>query len=252
MTNQEALFEYTLRLADNALVLGHRLSEWCGHGPILEQDMAITNIALDFVGQARSLYQYAAKVENKAHTEDDLAYLREVYEYKNLLMLEQPNGDFGKTIVRQFLHDVYNFYFYQSLVESSDEQLSAIAEKSMKEITYHLRFSSEWMLRLGDGTELSHQKMQDAVDSLWDYTGEFFEMDQVDELMIANGIGVDLNIVKKQWETKVAAVLSEATLVQPETKWTQSGGKKGRHSEHLGYLLTELQYLQRVHPGAEW
>lgn len=253
MTNQEALFEYTLRLADNALILGHRLSEWCGHGPILEQDMAVTNIALDFVGQSRSLYQYAAKVEGQGRTEDDLAYLREVYEYKNLLMLEQPNGDFAHTIVRQFLHDAYNFYFYQALVESKDEQLSAIAAKSLKEITYHLRFSSEWTLRLGDGTELSHQKMQTALEAIWNFTGEFFIMDKVDEAMIAAGIGVDLLSVKKLWEAKVADVLSEATLVQPESKeWKRRGGKQGVHSEQLGYLLAELQYLQRVHPGAEW
>ncbi|MFT4663222.1 MAG: ring-1,2-phenylacetyl-CoA epoxidase subunit PaaC [Polaribacter sp.] len=253
MTNQEALFEYTLRLADNALILGHRLSEWCGHGPILEQDMAITNIALDFVGQSRSLYQYAAKIEDQGRTEDDLAYLREVYEYKNLLILEEPNGGFGNTIVRQFLHDVYNFYFYQTLADSKDEQLAAVAVKSLKEITYHLRFSSEWMLRLGDGTELSHQKMQTALDNLWDFAGEFFIMDKVDETMIAAGVGVDLNVVKALWEAKVAAVLSEATLVQPESKaWTRRGGKQGVHSEQMGYLLAELQYLQRVHPGAEW
>jgi ring-1,2-phenylacetyl-CoA epoxidase subunit PaaC len=253
MTNQEALFEYTLRLADNALILGHRLSEWCGHGPILEQDMALTNMALDFVGQARSLYQYAAQLENKGHTEDDLAYLREIYDYKNLLLLEQPNGDFGQTIARQFLHDAYNFYFYQALVNSKDEQLSAIAQKSLKEITYHLRFSSEWMLRLGDGTELSHQKMQAALTLLWPYTAEFFVADKIDNKLLADGIGVDLLLVKKQWDQKVAAVLSEATLELPETKaWSRPGGKQGVHTEHLGHLLAELQYLQRMHPGAAW
>jgi len=168
-------------------------------------------------------------------------------------MLEQSNGDFAKTIVRQFLHDAYNFYFYQALTESKDEQLSAIAMKSLKEITYHLRFSSEWTLRLGDGTELSRQKMQTALDGIWNFTGEFFIMDKVDEAMIAAGIGVDLLSVKKLWEAKVAAVLSEATLVQPGSKpWTRRGGKQGVHSEQLGYLLAELQYLQRVHPGAEW
>ncbi len=252
MTNQEGLFEYTLHLADNALVLGHRISEWCGHGPILEQDMALTNIALDLVGESRSLYQYATQIENKGHTEDDLAYLREIYDYKNFLLLEQPNGDFAKTIARQFLYDVHNYYFYQELSDSKDEQLAAIAAKSLKEITYHLRYSSEWVLRLGDGTEESHQKIQQAVDELWVFTGELHEADDIDDQMLAAGVGVDLRLVKEKWESKVGEILKEATLKRPEDAWMHKGGKQGRHTEYLGHLLSELQYLQRMHPGAKW
>jgi ring-1,2-phenylacetyl-CoA epoxidase subunit PaaC len=253
MNQQQAHFEYVLRLGDNALILGHRLSEWCGHGPILEQDIAITNIALDQVGQARSLLQHAAELEGKGKNEDQLAYLREVGEYKNLLLLEQPNTDFAYTIVRQFLFDAFNYYLYEALTQSTDDQLRAIAEKSLKEITYHLRYSSEWMIRLGDGTQTSHEKMQNALDDLWIYTGELFEVTEVDDMMALLGIGADLRQIQQQWNKKVAAILQEATLQQPDSKWMQSGGKTGAmHTEHLGYILAELQYIQRAYPNMEW
>ncbi len=246
------LLNYTLQIADNALILGHRLSEWCGHGPVLEQDIALTNIALDLIGQARSLYQYTAQIEGNGKTEDDFAYLRIGTQYKNLLLVEQPNGHFGTTIVRQFLFDAYHFAFYQELLKSKDKTLAAIAEKSLKEVTYHLRFSSEWMIRLGDGTEESHLKMQTSLDDLWVYTGALFEESEVDTEALNTGFGVDLSIVKNYWDQKVTEILNLATLKRPTSTWTQRGGKQGRHSEHLGYILAEMQYLQRTYPGQAW
>lgn len=246
------LKKYVLRQADNTLILGQRLSEWCGHGPILEQDIAITNFALDLIGQARSLYQYAANLGDKEETEDDLAYLRDAWDFYNLLLVEVPNGHFGKTIVRQFFFDVFNFYFYKELLNSSDKQLAAIAEKSLKEVTYHMRYSSEWMIRLGDGTQESHQKMQTAVDELWPYTGELCTPDEIDHEMKEKGIGVDLEKIKPLWQAKVEEILAMATLTKPESTWMQKGGKQGKHTEHLGYILAEMQHLQRTYPGAEW
>ena len=252
MTDSSALYQYVLRMADNALIIGQRLSEWCGHGPILEQDMAMTNIALDFVGQARSLFQYAAELEGSGKTEDDLAFLRDVWDFKNFLLLEQPNGDFAHTICRQFLFDAYNYYFHLELKNSTDQQLAAIAEKSLKEVTYHLRWSSEWMIRLGDGTDLSHGKIQKALDHLWMYTGEMTTADELDQTLADQGIGVDLNKIKPLWNEKVNAILKEATLTRPEDAWMQSGGKQGKHSEQLGFILAEMQYLQRAYPGQQW
>lgn len=248
----QTLFNYTLQIADNSLILGHRISEWCGHGPILEQDIALTNIALDLIGQARSLYQYAAEVEGKGRTEDDLAYLRIGTQFKNVLLVEQANGHFGTTIVRQFLFDAYHFAFYQALLQSQDTNLTAIAEKSLKEVTYHLRFSSEWMIRLGDGTEESHNKVQEALDDLWVYTGELFMPSETDTKALKIGIGVELSNIKAFWEEKVEEILSIATLQKPTEGWMQKGGKQGRHSEQLGYILAEMQYLQRTYPGQEW
>ena len=244
--------KYILRIADTSLILGHRLSEWCGHGPILEQDMALTNIALDLVGQARSLYQYAAKVEGKGKTEDDLAYLRSEMEYLNPLIAELPNGNFADTIARQFFCDVYNYAFYSELKNSKDETLAAIAEKSLKEVRYHQRYSSEWIFRLGDGTEESHAKMQTAINNIWMYTGELTTMDELDSVMFNEGIGVDLEVIKPIWQEKVKSVLAEATLIMPEVTWAQSGGKEGKHTEHLGFILAQMQHLQRMHPGAIW
>ncbi len=249
MTNHQS---YILQLADSALIMGYRLSEWCGHGPILEQDMAMTNIALDLVGQARSLYQYAAEVEGKGRTEDDLAYLRDEMEYFNPLITEIPNGNFADTIARQFFFDVYNHAYYTELKNSKDETLAAIAEKSLKEVRYHLRYSSEWMLRLGDGTEESHKKLQTAVDNIWMYTGELTTMTERENSMLAEEIGVDLSVIKPIWMEKIKSVLAEATLKLPEKTWMQSGGKEGRHTEHLGYILAQMQYLPRTHPGATW
>ncbi len=252
VTTNEALFEYLLRMADNALILGQRLSEWCGHGPVLEQDMAMTNIALDQIGQARSLLQLAGEVEGKGRSEDDLAFLRDTRAFRNVLLVEQPNGDFAFTVVRQFFFDVFNYYFYQELRKSKEERLAAIADKSIKEITYHLRWSSEWMIRLGDGTELSNQKMQTALDELWMYSGEFLVADAIDQQMQEEGIGSDLKVVAEQWNAKVDEILERAMLRKPEDSWMQSGGKAGRHSEHLGFLLAEMQHLQRAYPGQKW
>ena len=246
------LLNYTLRQADSTLILGQRLAEWCGHGPVLEQDIALTNISLDLIGQARSLYQYAAELEGKGRSEDDLAFHRDVREFYNLLLVELPKGNFGDTIARQFFFDAFNYFFYQEFQQSKDERLSAIAEKSIKEVSYHLRFSSEWMIRLGDGTDVSHVKMQQAVDDVWMYTGEMFVADELDREMLTAGIGVDLEKIRPQWEARVASILDQATLQQPADSWMQSGGKQGIHTEHLGFILAEMQHLQRAHPGAEW
>ena len=243
---------YILRMADNALIMGQRLGEWCGHGPILEQDIALTNFSLDYIGQARNLYSYAAELEGKGKSEDDLAFLRDEESFYNTLLVEQPNGNWGQTIVRQFLFDAFNYYFHLELCKSSDEQLAAIAAKSIKEISYHLRFSSEWVIRLGDGTELSHQKMQTALDSLWMYSGELLEADDIDKEMANKGIAPNLEVIRPLYEQKIKEIFKLATLSIPENAWMQSGGKQGRHTEHLGHLLSEMQYLQRSYPGLEW
>lgn len=252
------LINYTLHLADNALIAGHRCSEWCGHGPVLEQDIAISNIALDFIGQARNLYQHAAALINEKDTaagatEDSLAYLREEHEFKNVLITEVPNGDWAQTILRQFFFSAYQFYFYLELKKSNDQQLAAIAEKSLKEVTYHLRWSSEWVIRLGDGTEESKRRMEKAIEALWMFTGEMLVMSDYETEVVKPGVGVDLTAIKPLWEKKVQDIFDEANLTVPQTKtWHQSGGKEGIHTEHLGYILAEMQYLQRVHPGATW
>jgi ring-1,2-phenylacetyl-CoA epoxidase subunit PaaC len=246
------LFNYTLRLADNALILGHRLSEWCGHAPILEQDIALSNIALDLIGQARSLYQYAAEVENQGRTEDDLAYLRDVWDFKNCLLVEQPNGDFAMTIVRQFLFSAYALPFYQKLTESSDETLRGVAEKAVKELAYHLRWSSEWTIRLGDGTPESTQRTQLAINHLWSFTGELTTIDDLENWANTEGVGVDLVEIKHAFDKTVTDVLAEANLEKPSASWMQSGGKTGQHSEHLGYILADMQFLQRAYPNSTW
>jgi ring-1,2-phenylacetyl-CoA epoxidase subunit PaaC len=247
-----ALFEYVIRLADNALIISHRLQEWCAHAPELEEDIALANIGLDHLGQARALYAYAGKVEGKGRGEDDLAFLREERDYHNVLLAEQPNGDFGQTMMRQFLFDAFNLCFMEALTASKDEELAAIAAKSVKEVRYHLRHSANWVIRLGDGTEESHKRMVDAIDALWMYTGELFEMDDVDQAMLDAGIGVDKTALKAAWDARVAEVFAEATLEKPEDGWMASGGREGRHTEHMGYILTELQYMQRAYPGMEW
>lgn len=247
------LINYTLHLADNALIIGHRCSEWCGHGPILEQDIAISNMALDYIGQARNLYQYAATLTGGETTEDSLAYLRDEREFKNLLLTEMPNGDWAQTILRQFFFSAYQYYLYAQLQKSSDAQLAAIAEKSLKEVTYHLRWSSEWVIRLGDGTEESRKRLMKAVDELWMYTGELFEMADYETALLKKSISVDLAVIKTQWDQKVTDIFEEATIEIPAAKtWHQTGGKRGVHTEYLGYLLAEMQHLQRVHPGATW
>lgn len=251
-TDKAALFEYVLRLADNALIISHRLQEWCAHAPEIEEDMALANIGLDHLGQARALYTYAGEIEGKGRSEDDLAFVREEREYHNVLLVEQPNGDFGQTMMRQFLFDAFNLPFMEALTASKDEQLAAIAAKSVKEVRYHLRHAANWVIRLGDGTEESHRRMADAVDALWMYTGELFEMDNVDNKMLDAGIGVDKAALKAGWDVRVSDVFAEATLEKPEDGWMATGGREGRHTEHMGFILTELQYMQRAYPNMEW
>jgi ring-1,2-phenylacetyl-CoA epoxidase subunit PaaC len=249
---KEALFEYVLRIGDNALILGHRVSELCGHGPSLETEIGLTNIALDLVGHARVLLQYAAEVEGKGRTDDDLAFMRDIREFKNVLLVEQPNGNFANTIARQFLFDTFNYHFFAALANSKDENLVGIAKKSIKELNYHYRYSAEWVIRLGDGTEESHQKMQEALNEVWDYAGELFVADEVEDQMLAAGIGVDLDAIKKLWDERVTAILKEATLDKPKDGWIQKGGKQGKHSEQMGFVLAEMQWMQRAYPGMEW
>lgn len=246
------LHEYIISIGDNALILGQRLGEWCGHGPALETDMAMTNISLDLFGMVRSYYQYAAEVEGKGRTEDDIAFLRFERDYRNVQLVEQPNGNFADTITRQFFFDAWHSLFLQELGKSSDTQLAAIAAKSIKEVKYHLRFSSQWVLRLGDGTAESHDKMQDAVDDLWMFTEELVTPTELEKEMAATGIGVDVSKLKVAYYEKLESVLNEATIKIPKKQWMQQGGKSGIHTEYLGHLLSEMQYLQRAYPGANW
>ena len=249
---KENLYKYILGIADNSLILGQRLGELCGHGPSLETDIACTNMSLDLFGQVRNYYQYAAKVAGDNRTEDDIAMLRMEREYYNVLLVEQPNTNFAYTMARQFLFDVYHLLFLTELQKSKDLNLSAIAAKCIKEVSYHQRFSSDWIKRLGDGTDESHQKMQEAIDSLWTYTDELFHQTEADKLMILEGVGVDVTKLKDTYYKAVSEVLEVATLKVPESKWFQKGGKQGIHTEHMGYLLSDLQYMQRAYPNMEW
>ena len=251
-TKPDTLFKYLLRLADDQLILGQRLGEWCGHAPTLEEDLALANISLDLLGQARSLFTYAGEVEGKGRGEDDLAFLRPEREYFNALLVEQPNGDFAVTIVRQFFHAAFMVPFWRAMTASGDETLAAIAAKSLKEVEYHLRHSAEWMIRLGDGTEESHRRTEDALEELWGYAGELFEMDEVAREVLDLGVGVDAAALKPEWDATVNAVLERATLARPADGWSQTGGRTGCHSEHLGHILSELQYMQRAYPGLSW
>ena len=246
------LYNYILGIADNSLILGQRMGELCGHGPILETDIACTNISLDLFGQVRNYYQYAAKIAGDGCTEDDIAMLRKEREYLNVLLVEQPNTDFAYTMARHFLFDVYHFLFLKELQRSKDLTLAAIATKSFKEVSYHQRFSSDWIKRLGDGTDESHQKMQNAIDDLWTYTDELFHHTDADKAMVQEGIGVDVTKLKELYYSTVTSILEEATLSIPKSKYFQKGGKHGMHTEHMGYLLTELQYMQRTYPNMEW
>ncbi|HLY54092.1 MAG TPA: 1,2-phenylacetyl-CoA epoxidase subunit PaaC [Stellaceae bacterium] len=243
---------YLLRRADDALVLGHRLSEWCGHAPMLEEDMALSNIALDLIGQARSLYEYAASCEGEGNDENGYAYLRDAPQYRNLLLVEQPNGDFARTIVRQLLYSAFADPYWRAMTGSSDATLAAVAAKSEKESAYHLRHAAEWLIRLGDGTEESHARAQAALDLLWPYTGEQFEADVAERELIELGVAVNPKGLRQGWHQTLATLAERATLVLPQDGWMQHGGRSGRHSEHLGHLLTELQHLQRTYPGATW
>jgi len=251
---------YTLHLADNSLIMGHRLSEWTGHGPMLEQDIALSNIALDLIGQSRNFYQYAAQIINssdnglkeRVETEDTLAYLRDVEEFKNIILVELPNGDWAETILKLFFFSTYQYYLYQRLINSADRQLSAIAEKSLKEVTYHLRWSSEWVVRLGDGTTESKQRMENAIGKLWEYTSEMFVPAEFEIESARDKMGVDGSSLKSEWVKKVKEIFQTATLDMPEHKDEQFFGKKGQHTDHLGAILSEMQFLQRTYPGTEW
>jgi ring-1,2-phenylacetyl-CoA epoxidase subunit PaaC len=249
---ENPLFEYLLRLGDDRLVLGHRVSEWCGHGPILEEDIALSNIALDLIGHATSFLALAGTVEGKGRNEDALAYFREGVQFRNALMVELPNGDFGFTIVRQFLFDAYSVLLLDALSRAGDERVAAIAAKCLKEDKYHLRHSSEWVVRLGDGTEESKLRAQAALDSLWRYTGELFERDGVDDSVAALGIVVDHDGLRSRWRTMVSEVVERATLTLPADGAMRRGGRVGKHTEHLGHMLTEMQIVARSYPGASW
>lgn len=244
--------DWLLRLGDSALILAHRLSEWCGHGPAIEEDLALSNVALDLIGQARMWYGYAGELEGEGRHEDQLAFLRDAADYRNLLLVEQPNGDYAHTIARQFYFDAWHHQLLTGLSMSSDGRVAEIAEKSLKEVRYHLGRSTEWVLILGDGTSESHERMQVAVDELWRFTGEMFEMDAVEDQMAAHGIGIDLAALHGPWLDRVRSTLDKATLTPPEGTWMQRGGKRGVHTENLGYLLAEMQFLQRAYPNANW
>ncbi len=250
--DKAVLADYITMLSDNSMILGHRLSELCGHGPSLETDIALTNISLDLFGQVRMYLQYAAQLKDEETTEDTLAFLRYPNQYRNVLLVEQPNTDFAYIIARQFFFDAYHALLLEELKQSTDETIRAIATKSLKEVSYHQRFSSEWLKRLGDGTDISHEKMQAAVDHLYPYISELCEASPLELEMQATGIGANLAQLKAAYFERVNSVLEEATLTIPENKWTQSGGKKGIHTEHLGYILADFQYMQRVYPGMEW
>ena len=267
-------FTYLLHLADNTLILAQRNAEWTGHGPVLEQDIAITNISLDLLGQARNLFQYAATLYNNADesekgevdhltprlwrtfnrelAEDDLAMLRDEHQYRNVLLAELPKGDWAQTVLRQFLFSTFQLYQYEQLKNCGDAQLMAIAEKSLKEVVYHVRWSSEWVIRLGDGTEESNRRINNALEELWPFTGEVFEPATFELHTLPEGIVIDMDVLKSAWLQKVSPVFEEATLQVPKQLGQQRGGKEGRHTEYFGFLLAEMQYLQRVYPNAVW
>lgn len=252
MSSSTALLQYTLHLADDVLILGHRNSEWTGHGPILEQDIAISNIALDLIGQARNFFQYAAVLAGEHVTEDSLAYLRDGWDFRNSLLVEQTNGDWAKTILRQFFFSAFQTDLYEQLAAGKDATLAAIGAKAYKEAVYHLRWSGEWVIRLGDGTEESHHRMKKALEELWKFTGELYMPAPYEVWAAESGIGPDLSHLQVRWEERVKEVFDEAGLTYLATEWMQTGGKEGRHTEQLGYILAEMQFLQRAYPGCEW
>ncbi len=252
-TSVDAKVDYLLRLGDNALILSQQLSKLCGKGPALEEDMALTNVALDLLGQTRMWLTYAGELEGRGRDEDKLAYLRDAHEMRCCLLVEQPNGNYADTMVRQFYFDTWHYFLMQGLAGSSDARIAEIAEKSIKEVTYHLRRSGDLIVRMGDGSDESHARTQAAADALWMYSGEAFIYDAVDEAMVAAGVAPVAAGLRAAFLEHVAEIFAEATLVMPDPNaWMQQGGKQGRHSEHLGYLLAEMQFLQRAYPGAEW
>jgi len=249
---QKAMFDYCIAFGDDSLTLGHRLSEWCSNGPFLEEDLALTNVALDFIGRARMFYAHAAEVEGEGRDEDDYAYLRDCREYRNFLLHELPNGDFAFTMARQLMVDVFDVGFFGQLAGSKDPDLAAIGAKALKESRYHLRRSEDWIRRLGDGTDESHRRVQDAFEQLWGYAAELFEMPAAEQHLADAGIAVDRAALKPGWTATMQNVLQEATLEVPAGGWSIGGGRDGMHTEHLGYLLAEMQFLQRAYPGLTW
>ncbi len=247
-----ALFKLALGLADDALVLGHRLSEWSGTAPTLEEDIAFSNLGLDLIGQARLFYSTAGEIEGKGRDEDALAYLRDEYAYSNLLLVEQRNGDFATTMMRHLLYSAFMHPYFQAMQHSTDARLAEIAAKAVKEMAYHVRHSAEWAIRLGDGTKESHARAQTALDDLWMYTGEMFDLSEDEQALVRDGIAPDRAALKPAWDTTIDRVLAEATLKRPPDRWMQTGGRASQHTEHLGHLLAEMQVLHRAHPGARW
>jgi ring-1,2-phenylacetyl-CoA epoxidase subunit PaaC len=251
-SDREKFLEFLLRLADDHLILGHRLSEWCGHAPMLEEDLAMPNMALDLIGQARALYAYAAEIEGKGRTEDDFAYLRREREYKNCLLAERPNGDFAHTMLRQLYFAAFMEPMWRAMTNSTDATLAGIAAKAAKEVAYHIRHAGEWVVRLGDGTEESARRMKAAAEELAPYVGELFEKDTVTEVMTEAGIAPDPASLRPEFDRTIGTIFAEAGLEVPAAPWMQSGARQGRHGEAMGYLLAELQYMQRTYPGATW
>ena len=251
-TLDEDICQYATRLGDDAIILGHRISEWVSRGPFLEEDIALGNVSLDYIGRARMYYTYAAELSGDGKTEDDFAYLRGERDFQNHLINELPRGDFAYTIARQLLVDAFNTYYLAALTTSNDKTLAAIAEKGVKETKYHLRRSRDWTLRLGDGTQESHKRIQAAIDDIWGFTHELFEHDELERRLIDLGIGVDASLFKDQWLSDVTAVLEQANLVVPTQEWAVRGGRDGYHTENLGHILTEMQFIHRTYPGCQW
>lgn len=252
MAADDATLEHLLRLGDNCLILGHRLSEWVGHAPVLEEDLGLANISLDLLGQAQNWLGLAAEIEGEERDADWFAFRRDAGEFRNFLLLEQPNGDFAQTMARQLYFDLWHVMLLDKLANSKDSRIAAIAAKALKESLYHLERSSDWVVRLGDGTAESHRRMQAAIDELWNFTGELFESDDTDEALCADGVSVDPGLIAGPWREKLGGILDEATLIMPQESWMRHGGRQGIHSEHLGFLLAEMQFLQRAYPDARW
>jgi len=250
--NNQVYYTYLLRMADDTLILGQRLSEWCGHGPILEEDIALSNIALDYIGQSTNIYKHLASLTEDGRDEDAIALTRMESEYSNALLMELPNGDYATTIARQYYYSSFYLLFLEHLKGSSDVFLSGFAEKSIKEVKYHVQHATDWMLRLGDGTQESHSRMQQAVSGLWPYLGELFRDDELDVIASKEGWGITRDALKTAWTDRLNALFAEARLTIPTEAWYHYGGRSGRHTEHMGYLLAELQFLQRAYPGAKW
>ena len=252
MSDRKQLINYVIALGDDAMILGQRLSEWCYRGPLLEEDLAITNVALDYIGRAQMFYDYASKLEEGARSADDIVFLRDSRDYRNLLIAELPVGDFAFTMARQYMVDLFNSLYLGQLINSTDQTLADIAAKAIKETDYHLRRSSDWVLRLGDGTDESHRRIQQGFDELWGYIDEQFVMTADESELLSQGISVDRQLLRSDWDAQLNNLLDQATLKRPDSDWQLTGGRDGLHTEHHGHLLAEMQFLQRAYPGLEW